>query len=194
MPGRLKQTMQKLDYPKPTELKEKHSLSQNLHQDVPSIIPTQHRGSNQELHSSSRISGPFLIFILIQALLVTRRENLLKTWWIPTVRTASGSGYIRGMNELFFNIILLLVWINKDLFKHLNTLINTWSFLNTRYETLANTSGVVNNNFEIKCPVGAPVASTTVELIVFNVRCTEFLITKCTMVLVDALTYSSVPP
>ena len=35
---------------------------------------------------------------------------------------------------------------------------------------------MVNNNFEIKCPVGAPVASTTVELIAFNVRYTEFQI------------------
>ena len=37
----------------------------------------------------------------------------------------------------------------------------------------ANTFFMVNNNLEIKCPVGAPVASTTVEVIALNVRYTE---------------------
>ena len=52
MPGSLKQTTQTPDSSKPTKLKEKHPISQNLHQDTSSVVPThQHRRSNQELHS-----------------------------------------------------------------------------------------------------------------------------------------------
>jgi hypothetical protein len=50
MPGHLKQTTQKPDSPKPAELKNKHSLGQNLLQDIlqdiPPVAPTrQHRRS-----------------------------------------------------------------------------------------------------------------------------------------------------
>jgi len=59
MPGRLKQTTQKLDSPKPAEMEEKHFLGQNLHQDIFSVVPTHHpRGSNRELHSFFAYFGP----------------------------------------------------------------------------------------------------------------------------------------